>query len=379
MSETIADQVRAVDAMQLREVVAQDQNDPGFTIIDWSVETLSSGGVMNTEGLWRYLGTGLTSSGAAQNWQIVLKFIGNTREPDDLRSLWYEIRDGLMYESGLLGRLKGAVRAPRCYAVWKRADAWWIWMEHITESAPARWTMAEHAFAARALGQFHAEILSGPPVPDYPWMCRNHIRYWLQASDDWGNWNSPAVERYIDQAYRSQYEKLKQQRDRLQAALQRLPQTFSHFDTHRRNLCIRRFDNHQELVAFDWTGAGFNAVGGDLSNLVGNNLFLLEISPEELPELETIALREYQAGLRVGGADISSEQIRLAYLIWGSLWWGYAIPGLISVWTSDALRHLIPVIFRVSEEAMCRDWTFLGKYYLDYAASVYRELDRLGW
>jgi hypothetical protein len=380
MIDQIGEKMRSVDPTLLQTIVSKACSDPEMRIMDWDAEVLNNQGVMNTEGLWRFHGTGITDKGEPQDWQVVLKYLTDIKEPDDPHTWWSGRRDALAYESGLLAQLPKSVKSPRCYAVWKHPDAWWIWLEYIHEDTDRYWTITDHTFVADSLGRFYAELLSKPPTTEAPWMCANHLHYWLQTSDAWMDWNHPHVQRYISPTYRVRYEQLQEQRPRLLAALKRLPQVFSHWDMHRRNLRIRRdVEGQLELVAFDWMGAGFNAVGGELSNLVGCNLFLNEIHPKELPELEVVVLEAFLGRLREHQAPVSQDEVLLAYKIWGALWWGGGIPSLINVWSLEHMQGPRKAIFGQDLDDCFRAWTILGEHYLDCADQVYVQLDRLGW
>jgi hypothetical protein len=380
MIDAIGNKIRSVDPALLQTIVSQACSDPEMRITGWDAEVLNNQGVLNTQGLWRFHGTGISGKGEPQDWQVVLKYLNEIKEPEDPHTWWSELRDALVYESGLLTQLPKSIQSPRCYAVWKNPDAWWIWLEYVAENTDRYWTMREHAFAADSLGRFHAELLTKPPLPNAPWLCANHPHYLLQASDPWTDWNNPYVQRHIDPTYRLRHEQLQEQRERFMQALSRLPQVFSHWDMHRRNLRIRcDADGQPELVAIDWTGAGFNAVGGDLSNLVGCNLFLNEIQPEELPELEAVVLEAYLRSLRKCQAPVSDEEVLLAYHIWGALWWGNGVPSLINVWSQDTMQGPGMMIFGQNLDDCSREWTILGEHYLDCAEKVYTQLDRLGW
>ncbi len=94
-------------------------------------------------------------------------------------------------------------------------------------------------------------------------------------------------------------------RARLSAALERLPQTFAHFDSQRRNLMIRaRSDGEDELVAVDWARCGLRPVGA---------------------QFDEAAFPAYLAGLRAAGwtgsVDDGTAPARLARLPAAALRW----------------------------------------------------------
>ena len=167
MASGVVDQLKTLDSNLLLGIVRQDQNDPGFSILDWSVATLSKKGVMNAEGLWRFSGHGLDATGSTRPWTVVLKRIENISIPEDIHSIWYETRDALFYESGLMEHLQGSIKPPRCYGIWRQADSVWIWMEFIPEFID-EWSLDDYATVAHAFGQLHSAYLTGTPLPVSP-------------------------------------------------------------------------------------------------------------------------------------------------------------------------------------------------------------------
>jgi hypothetical protein len=121
------------------------------------------------------------------------------------------------------------------------------------------------------------------------------------------------------------------ERARLNAALERLPQTFAHFDSQRRNLMIRtRPDGQDELVAVDWAWCGIGAVGADAAILIGNSMILFEADPEAGAELDEAAFLAYLTGLRGAGWTGNVDEVRLAYAATNALFCGVSAPHILS-------------------------------------------------
>jgi hypothetical protein len=124
------------------------------------------------------------------------------------------------------------------------------------------------------------------------------------------------------------------ERARLNAALARLPQTFAHFDSQRRNLMIRtRPDGQDELVAVDWAWCGIGPVGADAAILVGNSMILFEANPKVGSQLDEAAFVAYVAGLHAAGWTGIIDEVRLAYAASNALFCGVTAPHLLSVLT----------------------------------------------
>ena len=61
MSQDMLEQLQGVDIRMLTEVVRQDQRSLAFDIGEWHVHRLSSQGIVNPDGLFRFSGNGRDS------------------------------------------------------------------------------------------------------------------------------------------------------------------------------------------------------------------------------------------------------------------------------------------------------------------------------
>lgn len=214
---------------------------------------------------------------------MVLKTLKASDQPQDPASLWYWKREALLAHSDLPSTLPGPLVAPRFYDVSEKADGVWIWMEFIKDTVGEPWRLEEYAFAAGRIGRFNAAYATGDPLPDAPWLCRDHAREWTEGLNPQYAWTNPYVQRHFSADLQMHIMQLWAERERFYAALDRAPQIFSHFDCQRRNLIIRnRTDGRQELVAVDWGLCGVNALGGDLMALIGSSVALYEWEPAHL-------------------------------------------------------------------------------------------------
>lgn len=167
MREDMLAQLRATDPTLLIELVRQDQRSPAFEIIDWTVERLSSQGIANPDGLFRFSGDGRAGQ-QIRPWSMVLKIVQKPDEEQDPRDTWYWKRELLAAQSQLLERLPGPVAAPRIYAAVEDEASGWLWMEQVSGSTTQLWTPAQYAFAARELGRFNGAYLTGVPLRPIP-------------------------------------------------------------------------------------------------------------------------------------------------------------------------------------------------------------------
>lgn len=356
------EQLQSLDPAVLTDVVRQDQRCPNFEITEWQVQRLSDRGIVNPDGLFLFRGDGREGNGwPIKTWSVVLKVLTDPGQEVDPPNLWYWKRELLAIQSGLLADLPGPVVAPRCYGALEREGRGWIWMEHVTAKHNGRWTPNDYAFAAEQAGRFNAAYLTGRPLPDYPWLCKDHTRDWLGTVDISSAWESEHVQRAFTTSIRERVMRLSAERERFFAALHHLPQVFSHFDYMRRNLFIReRSDGKDEVVAVDWALCGIDAVGCEMATLIGSSALLCELQPSEWRDVEAVSLDAYLAGLCTGGCEVRPDQVRLGYTAWMALRTGAGIPAVVAGCMQPENQPSIqrahdcpPDVFVLHEAALC--------------------------
>jgi hypothetical protein len=352
-----------LDAARLAPIVRRALASPSFEIGQWDVRLLSKDGMVNPEGLFLFSGDGHDERGR-RHWSVVLKALRSRLPEPDLAHPWHWKREYWAMESGLLDRLPGPLVPPRCYGVELQPDGAWIWMEQIVDSSPRRWGLGEFAFAAEQLGLTTGAWLASGATLDYPWLSRGLERFW---SEGWAPndevWANEVVSRAWPGELRERLMVVWAERERLNAALERLPQTFAHFDSQRRNLMIRaRPDGGDELVAVDWAWCGMGAVGADLAILIGNSMILFEADPAAGAELEAAAFPAYLAGLRTAGWDGSSDDVRLAYAASSALFCGVTAPRFVSSLARPEQAGWVEENFGVSQSESIEHLVQMGAF-----------------
>jgi hypothetical protein len=301
MPEDMLETLRAIDPAILAEVVQQDQRSSTFEVLNWTVKRLSDKGIMNPDGLFLFSGEGRDKQRIG-SWSVVLKIIKDPGGEPDSSSAFYWKREFLLMQCGLMKKLPGPLAVPRFYSMPEDGSTIWIWMEHIKETVNPRWTTEEYVFAVRQFGQFSAACLNLKPLPDFPWLCKSHIREWIAVGEHYQDWDNPFVTKAFSSQLRQRVTKLWDERERFIYVLEKLPQVLSHFDSHRRNLFIRQStEGREELVVIDWSWCGYGALGGEAFSLIGNNVLFFEVEPEAATEFDAIAFPAYVEGLREGG------------------------------------------------------------------------------
>lgn len=313
-SYLVSDVTTQLPAERLAEVVRAAIGSPTADIGAWSVVPMQ-GGFSALAGLTGvYLVEGMARLGAQdRTWSLVVKTVASVPAHDRTQIRYWK-REALLYQSGTLADLPG-VRAPRCFGSDDSPDGGVrLWLEHVVEDSPRDWPIERWALVARHLGRFNGAYLSGRPLPRAPWLGGGRLRSWLgfhgpmveriaAASTD------PAVRHYWNTAVVDAILRVWAEREVYLAALDRLPQTFSHGDAIRRNLLVSR----GETVAVDWEFAGHYAPGEEAGQLVSVAAAFYHLDPAELPVLDEAVFPSYLTGLRDAGCAVDERAVRFAY------------------------------------------------------------------
>lgn len=366
MTQDLMTKLRAIDPAILTDVVRQAHRSSSFEITEWSVKRLSDKGIINPDGLWLFSGQGNDSHGPAA-WTVVLKVFHHPEEEVPLSDLWYWKRDLLWAQSELSQSLPERIKAPRYYRFDETPDGAWLWMEHVKNHYVTPWGLGDYAFAARQLGYWNGS-LTDKPLPAKPWFARQHYRSWLSGEDPDRALQFSLHRKHISDNTRYRFDQLWTERELFYNVLEALPQTFSHFDSHRRNLFIRRGqDGYDELVLVDWALCGLGPAGSELYALVGMSAALLEWLPTAVLELDTVVFANYLQGLREAGWSGESELVRLGYVAWLALYLGAGFPGPVAWWCSPERRSMALQQFGLAEEELYRQYLPILSYSLDCA------------
>jgi Phosphotransferase enzyme family len=301
-------------------------------VLTWDLSTLHPGthglhgGVYHVHGLAR-------DQTVLHQWAVVLKIVCpasaaaratrtrfRTSTPDtDPTNLFYWQREARLFESNVLANLAPTLNAPTCYGVdVVSADAIWVWLEHIVDSSPAAWELSDYARAAEAFGVFGGSYLGERPVPSAPWVATDFLRRFAAGA-------APAVAhlarvsqhpvlgRLYPSSVVTRVAHIWHQRDRLVHALDRLPQTFCHFDAHRGNLLLQAAPTGTRLIVIDWATAGAGPIGADAGMLMGVATQRTVWTHHAYDALDATIFACYLAGLRRTGWQGDERLVRFGY------------------------------------------------------------------
>lgn len=379
MVDVMLSKLEAVDPSVLISVVRQDQNSPSFNVTGWSVRRLSDQGIINPNGLWLYEGEGKDETGS-RPWSVVVKILNRPEQEQPQANMWYWQRELLVARSRLTERLPGPVRAPRFYRADETPEGGWLWMEHIVDESPKTWTVEQFTFAAETLGEWNGRCMLGKPLPDYPWLAKEHYRDWLSDINLEQAWENPYNQKYMSAVQRARCERLWAEREIFFHALEALPRIFSHFDSQRRNLFIRTTETgREELAIVDWAMCGWGPVGAELYALVGMSFILYPIELAQIQAIDRAVFDGYMRGLRDSGWEGNAALVRLGYTAWLGVYMGLGTPNFFAWWTSEDARSFALQQYGMAGEELYLKLFPLFDYFLDCSDEARSLINRLGY
>lgn len=299
---------------------------------------------------------------------------GWAEEPDHWN---YWRREARLYESGVLSSLPGRLVAPRCCGVEDRAGPTsWLWLEEVHDEAGAGWPVGRFGPVAEHFGEMAGQFIGLADLPRAPWLVGGWLRSWID--DVWDSlrplirdpdaWRRPLVRDAFPEPPIERLEQLWEERERLLAALDALPQSFSHRDPYPANLFTRRAqDGTAQTVAIDWTQAGPGPIGEDVGQIVFPSLLFMYVDAAELPAFEGTVFDGYVAGLRGTGWSGDERQARLGYCASAALHWAFAGAYALRWAENEQLGQTMAARFNRPLDAIVRQRAAITYYLLDLA------------
>lgn len=300
------------------------------------VEPLPHGPPAATAGLWRVF---------AGERRAVLKVLrpdpqGHPRWPAarEPEHPYYWRREACAYESGLLERLGGGLRAPHLLASFDRPDGTVaLWLEDVRAEPAAAWPLERYGLGARHLGRAQGALAQDPP--EEPWLSRRWLRKYLalRAED---------IERHLPAGpARAVWEA----RERILRALERAPRTLGHLDLYAANV----FGDARETILVDWAYCGLAALGEDAGNLPVDSLLDGFVPAGQGGDLVRAVWDGYAAGLVESGWAGDLDAVRNVFVTATALKFVWIDVRLEAEAEKAALwRSLMPLLDELREEAL---------------------------
>ncbi|MGH8886116.1 MAG: hypothetical protein ACRDYX_13240 [Egibacteraceae bacterium] len=341
----------------LRPAVAALFDCPVTVRPGWQVRALAHT-VRNpvTAGLYHISGRALTGDSADElDWSVVLKVLHLPADaPAWLRAdqpgQWnYWQRELLAYRSGLLASNVCDLAVPRYLGAYRPdVHTAWLWIEHVSGAPATTWPPGRYLTAARHLAHAQGPYLAGQPLPDATWLAHDWLASWtptlspkaLAILDDPDAWAHPLIRDVLPPDLAEVTRRLAADRDRLLAAVARLPTiTVCHHDFWPPNLLSRTApEGHERTVALDWSWVGLGVAGLDPANLVLDAAASGYLPADRLAELDDDVLDAYCDGLAETGWQGPSTPILAGHAASAGLHFGLDTPDLL-VLARDPARH----------------------------------------
>jgi hypothetical protein len=315
MAADFAVQTPHVIHAMLEPLVRCVLDDPAAELVDFRCVEMGGGYELGSS-VYGLSGNALLE-GRVTPWRLVLKVIIPMPGHLEPGGAWYWKREVLAYQTGLVHQLPGKLTAPRCYALTEQPDgAIWLWLEYLEDQTGSSWPLETYHKTAYHLGLFNGAYLAGRPLPDYPWTPKDWLAQYIAnaapamkiVQDEPDN---PAVRQLFNSSQRAVMLLFWDERDRLLALLDSMPQTFCHQDAFKGNL----FDRGSLTVAVDWSYASAGPAGVELVPLVLASTAINGFPPDQMQQLEAAAFDGYSRGLVEAGFRPNLKEMRLAYCL----------------------------------------------------------------
>jgi hypothetical protein len=315
MGELTGSIVSQVSIGVLTPVVRQVVKDEQAEVSEYTCQPVG-GGAELASSIVRVSGTAKIRDGSCP-WSVILKVVTPSPLLADPQGVRHWEREALAYESGVLRDLPGGMSAPECYGVVRQPDgSVWLWLEDLSDAVFPVWPLAYYGSVARYLGRSNGAYAEGREFPVGAWVTRGWLAAYVEQAAEAmafirANPDDPLVKRIFPGPSRTLILLFWDERERLLALLDRLPQTLCHQDAFRRNL----FSQPEGVVAIDWGYAGVAPLGAELVALVGGSIAFGELAADQIRDLDQTAFDAYLEGLSEAGWHGRRRDVRLAYVL----------------------------------------------------------------
>jgi hypothetical protein len=327
--------------------------------------------------LYRVAGTAIDGGRRPVDWSMVVKVL--TLDQLSFQSIstdqgsWdYWKREWHVYRSGWLQELPGPLVAPRCLATGElltetNAELAWIAMEDLGAAGHGPWPTGHFREVARHVGMFNGAYLGGRPMPVDPWLSHDWLRGWTEQAEPLLEVlptvaNNPVAGRIFTADLIDDLIGLWDQREKLYAALDQLPQTLCHNDVFHRNLFVRGAGHPDQSVVIDWAFCGRGPIGQELSPLVGATQVFMGSQPQHWEDLERECLEGYADGLLEAGFR-RPDEVLLGYVLSSVLRIGVgALPPVLGLTLTNEHEALVGRVFGCSYEEFVANTTAVFRF-----------------
>ena len=338
MTQPFESRLRSVDRAVLMPLVQRVLHRDIDDLLTWDHGPLAGGFSQEhgeSYGIYRFHGHAQTADGP-RPWSLILKATGRslTGSPDPA-SFTYWQREALVYRSGLLDALPGALTAPRCLGITTHADEdVWLWLEDVVDLEDEAWPVARFEQVARQLGHLSGTYAAPRTLPAVPWLSTGDLDTRLALAQpgipqlaDLSR--HPFFAQFLPDEVAPHILALWQARERLLAVRRRVPVTLCHHDAFRRNILTRRgAGGREETVLIDWTRTGTGVLGEELVPLFVAGLRFIPVELTQIAALDAAIFANYVDGLRATGWHGDPVLVRFGFTATAALKGGVADPAI---------------------------------------------------
>lgn len=324
MQQSRLDEVRStLDKEILTPIVCTALQSGNARIEDWDCIQIQ-GGISGNQ-IYKISGRASTENNPVP-WSLFLKILNQATDTINLNDTDWQ-REPLAYQEGLVDHLPAGFRAAECYRLeHKSATEIWMWLEDVSDPQDRAWPLERYGLLARYLGQLNGRYLIDRPLPSHPWIMHEFERKAIPRDCNLATFNTSLgylrdhnlLSSTTAQSLRRLWDEKELRLDKL---YNHLPQTFSHFDSDRRNIFSRATaDGEEEIIAIDWGLVGIGPIGAELRQIIFMNLFMRKVDIDQAKDLYGLALDGYLQGLADSGWQGNSDLVRYGCAAITGLW-----------------------------------------------------------
>jgi len=314
-------------------LVRQVLGSASATILDWRAEPIAYAAYLPGRSLVRFTGRAWIH-GREAPWSLVRKVTSSGQ------------REARAYRE-LLGELRGELTAPRAVVGADDGETTTLWLEEVADARDHRWTLADYATAASALGSFNGAYLAPCALPACPWLTSDWVANHSEPDKIDGAVaelralaDDPLVRRLGPVAAHAQ--QLLDDQPRWATLLAQLPATLCHHDASQANLFLRAHpDRGLETVAIDWEAVGYGVLGADLASLVVGTIRRGRFAAARAAELGQAAFEAYVDGLQRSSPGGDRSSARVGYAAAVALRWSIVVATLRAIAEARAVPQMI--------------------------------------
>ena len=320
MDSKDANQIFDLPPDELRPIASQVLATEAIPFGKLSVEKIGHSAGQATVGIYRVVGQAKTAAGE-QSWCAVAKVLGPPAV--ELPGMTIEAqREVEVYHSGVFAKLRGGIRAARCYGIQVRNDLQLMWLEDLSQEPQSSWPPEQFIETAYHLGQFNA-YWPEAELPQWAWLNHKTFGKFFMRQPFQGALerlpelqSHPLITQVAPPDVAAETLQFWAESDRLFEKIEQLPKGICHLDCHPGNLFPMQNEAGQTYtVAIDWAEVGIGAYGIDVGHILTRPIKQMKLPFEEMKAVVAQTFESYVNGLTEAGWVGDKKQVKYTYLV----------------------------------------------------------------